>query len=339
MKLYYNPRSRAVIAKWMLDECGIDYEIVPIDFEKRDHKAPEFLKINPAGKLPALVDGDSRIFENAAICLYLADKFPEANLAPKIGAPERARYLSLMVYSTSQVEPAMGDALLGAKTLPQRGWTDFETVKDVIEGELGDGAYLFGHVDVLCNNAGVSTFNLIEDQTLDDWRWVFSVNLWGVVHGLHSFLPILRSQGAPAHIVNTASVAGILSGVMFIGPYAATKSAVVSISETLRQEFAFAQLPIGVSVLCPSSVDTRVMESERGRPAAFGTERRREAAEGFRLAIRESFTGPTGMTPAQVAERVLEAVRSGRFWVITHSGEKPSVEQRVAELLAEYPGG
>ena len=195
----------------------------------------------------------------------------------------------------------------------------------------------FGQVDVLCNNAGVSTFNLIEDQTLDDWRWVFSVNLWGVVHGVHSFLPVLRAQGTPAHIVNTASVAGILSGVMFIGPYAATKSAVVSISESLRQEFAFGQLPIGVSVLCPSSVDTRVMESERGRPASLGTERRRDAAEAFRVAIRDSFTGPTGLTPAQVAERVLEAVRSGRFWVITHPGEKPAVESRCAELLSEFP--
>jgi glutathione S-transferase len=144
MKLYYNPRSRAAIAKWMLDECGAAYEIVPIDFEKREHKAPEFLKINPAGKLPALVDDDSRVFENAAICLYLGDKFPEANLAPKIGAPERGRYLSLMVYSTSQLEPAMGDVVLGMQTPPQRGWTDLETAKDVIEGELGDGPYLFG---------------------------------------------------------------------------------------------------------------------------------------------------------------------------------------------------
>jgi glutathione S-transferase len=144
MKLYYNPKSRAVISKWMLDECGGDYEIVPIDFEKREHKRPEFLKINPAGKLPALVDGDSKIFEGAAICLYLGDKFPEANLAPKIGAPQRGRYLSLMVYSTSQLEPAMGDALLGAQWLPQRGWTDFETARDVIEGELGNGPYLFG---------------------------------------------------------------------------------------------------------------------------------------------------------------------------------------------------
>ena len=144
MKLYYNPRSRAVIAKWMLDECGADYEIVPIDFEKREHKTPEFLKINPAGKLPALVDGEAKIFEGAAICLYLADKFPEAKLAPKIGAPERGRYLSLMVYSTSQLEPAMSDHLLDQNTLPQRGWTDFETARNVIESELGDGPYLFG---------------------------------------------------------------------------------------------------------------------------------------------------------------------------------------------------
>jgi glutathione S-transferase len=145
MKLYYNPRSRAVISKWMLDECGADYEIVPIDFEKREHKTPEFLKINPAGKLPALVDGDAKIFEGAAICLYLGDKFPEANLAPKIGTPERGRYLSLMVYSTSQLEPAMGDALLGGQpATAQRGWTDFETAMNVIEGELGEGPYLFG---------------------------------------------------------------------------------------------------------------------------------------------------------------------------------------------------
>jgi glutathione S-transferase len=144
VKLYYNPQSRAVIAKWMLDECGAPYEIVPIDFTKREHKAPEFLRINPAGKLPALQDGESNIFEGAAICLYLADKFPQANLAPKIGAPERGRYLSLMVYSTSQLEPAMGDALLKVETLPQRGWTNFETAQDVVEGELGRGPYLFG---------------------------------------------------------------------------------------------------------------------------------------------------------------------------------------------------
>ena len=144
MKLYYNPRSRAVVAKWMLDECGAEYEIVPIDLVKREQKTPEFLKINPAGKLPALTDADTKLFENAAICLYLGDEFPQARLAPALDAPERGRYLSLMVYSTSQLEPAMGDSLLKQQHLQQRGWTDFETVKDVVEGELGDGPYLFG---------------------------------------------------------------------------------------------------------------------------------------------------------------------------------------------------
>ncbi|RKG92675.1 glutathione S-transferase family protein [Corallococcus terminator] len=144
MKLYFNPKSRAVIAKWMLDECGAEYEIVPISFEKGEHKAPEFLKINPAGKLPALVDGATRVFEGAAICMYLAEKYPQANLAPKVGSPERGRFLSLMVYSTSQLEPSMGDFLLKAPTAPSRGWTDFEGALNAIERELGEGPYLFG---------------------------------------------------------------------------------------------------------------------------------------------------------------------------------------------------
>jgi NAD(P)-dependent dehydrogenase (short-subunit alcohol dehydrogenase family) len=178
---------------------------------------------------------------------------------------------------------------------------------------------------------------MMRDQTLDDWRWVFSVDLWGVVHGLHSFLPIMREQGTPAHIVNTASIAGLLSGVAFIGPYAATKVAVVSISETLVQELAIEESSIGVSVLCPSSVDTKVMESERGRPSALGVEHRTEMAESVRLAIRDSFTGPSGLTPAQVAERVLDAIRTKRFWIITHAGERPVFEARVNDILANFP--
>jgi NAD(P)-dependent dehydrogenase (short-subunit alcohol dehydrogenase family) len=197
----------------------------------------------------------------------------------------------------------------------------------------------FGRVDVVCNNAGVSTFNQIADQTLDDWRWVFEVNVGGVVHGIRSFLPILRAQGTPAHIVNTASIAGLLSGVAFIGPYAATKAAIVSISETLAQELALEERPIGVSVLCPSSVDTRVMESERGRPTTLGVEQRTEMAEAVRLMIRDSFTGPTGQTPAQVAARVLGAVRGDEFWILTHAGERPLVETRFSGVLSAFPGG
>lgn len=144
MKLYFNPRSRAVIGKWMLDEAGVEYEIVPIDLEKREQKSPEFLQVNPAGKLPALVDGEARVFENAALCLYIADRYPQAKLAPKVDAPERGRYLSLMVYSTSQLEPSMGDHMAKAPTLPQRGWTEYAQTLDAVERELGDGPYLFG---------------------------------------------------------------------------------------------------------------------------------------------------------------------------------------------------
>jgi NAD(P)-dependent dehydrogenase (short-subunit alcohol dehydrogenase family) len=194
-----------------------------------------------------------------------------------------------------------------------------------------------GRVDVLCNNAGVSTFNLIQDQTLDDWHWVFNVNMWGVVHGLASFLPILRGQTTPSHIVNTASMGGLMSGVPFIGPYAASKTAVVSISETLRQECAAYGLPIGVSVLCPSATDTRVLESERGRPVELGVERRTDDAEAMRMAIKGLCTGPDGATPAHVAARTLEAIRAGVFWIIPNRGERSIVEARFTEALASFP--
>jgi len=195
----------------------------------------------------------------------------------------------------------------------------------------------FGRVDVLCNNAGVSTFNLIQDQTLDDWRWVLDVNLWGVIHGLTSFLPILRGQSTPSHVVNTASMGGLMSGVSFIGPYCASKTAVVSISETLRQECAAYGLPIGVSVLCPSTTETRVMESERGRPDARGTERRTDDAEAMRLAIKSMMTAPDGARPAHVAAYTLEAILAGKFWIIPNGGERSIVENRFAEVLASFP--
>jgi len=145
MKLYFDPHSRAQVAKWMLDEAGVDYEIVPTLIREKAHKKPGYLKINPAGKLPALVDGRTRVFENAAICMYVAEKFPQARLAPWVGSPDRGRYLSLMVYSTAQLEPAMGDSLLGLRSdNSARGWTDFEHAKDAVERELGYGPYLFG---------------------------------------------------------------------------------------------------------------------------------------------------------------------------------------------------
>ncbi|MGO4446872.1 SDR family NAD(P)-dependent oxidoreductase [Mycobacterium sp. 2YAF39] len=195
-----------------------------------------------------------------------------------------------------------------------------------------------GRVDVLCNNAGVSTFNMLADQTLDDWNWVLGVNLWGVIHGIAAFLPLFRSQGTPAHIVNTSSVAGLVSGIAFLGPYAVSKVGVVAISETLRQEMAITGEPIGVSVVCPSATDTKVMEAERNRPSAMESEHRTQDAENWRLGIKAGFTGPDGLTPAAVADRIVDAVLTDRFWVITHSDLIPAYEARFTEILANSPG-
>jgi len=195
----------------------------------------------------------------------------------------------------------------------------------------------FGRVDVVCNNAGVSTFNLLADQTLDDWRWVIGVNLWGVVHGVQTFLPILRAQGTPAHIVNTASVAGLWSGIPFIGPYAVSKVGVVSLSETLRDELAAEGSAIGVSVLCPGSVATDVTQAERHRPPVLGSEVRTPAGEHMRMLIRDALTGPDGKAPAAVAAMVLNAIRRDQFWIVTHASAAQTLEARFAAILAEVP--
>jgi NAD(P)-dependent dehydrogenase (short-subunit alcohol dehydrogenase family) len=194
----------------------------------------------------------------------------------------------------------------------------------------------FGHVELVVNNAGVSTFNLLQDQTLDDWHWVIDVDLWGVVHGVQAFLPVLRAQGTAAHIVNTASMGGVMGGVPFIGPYVAAKQAVVGLSETLAVELAMQGSPIGVSVLCPGSTDTAILESERARPAGRGSEARTADAEGMRLAIEGTFTGPTGQTAELVAERTLRAVRERRFWIFPQPAERPVVEARVAGMLEAF---
>lgn len=144
MKLYYNPRSRASISKWALDECQADYELVSIEFEKGENKTPEFLKVSPAGKLPALEDGKNTVFESVAIGLYLCEKFPEAKLAPALDSPERGKFLSLMVFATSQLEPAMGDVLLKVESSPYRGWVDFQRCEQIIADQIGEGPYLFG---------------------------------------------------------------------------------------------------------------------------------------------------------------------------------------------------
>ena len=195
----------------------------------------------------------------------------------------------------------------------------------------------FGAVHVVCNNAGVSTFNPVTAQTLEDWRWVLGVNLWGVVHGVHAFLPRLLAQGAPAHIVNTSSLAGLVSGLPDLAPYNVSKVGVVALSETLRVELAMAGASVGVSVLCPGSTPTQILESERNRPRSLGAEARVPEGDAFREAVRSSFSAPGARSADDVAGDVLAAVRDGTFWVVSSGEMNELVTNRAADIAAHLP--
>jgi NAD(P)-dependent dehydrogenase (short-subunit alcohol dehydrogenase family) len=189
----------------------------------------------------------------------------------------------------------------------------------------------FGHVHILCNNAGVSRAGPIESIAPSDWDWVIGVNLKGLVHGLQIFLPHMKAHGEPGHIVNTASINGV-AGAALAGPYCATKFAAVGISEVLAAELA--DSPLGVSVLCPSWVKTRMLDNGRNRPAQFGgpialdmdggnTERNKRYAEAL----------ATGLDPAEVAKRVLDAIVARRLYVFTHAGNQLDVERRFERMM------
>ena len=174
----------------------------------------------------------------------------------------------------------------------------------------------FGTVHVLCNNAGVGGGGQIADLTLADWKWVLDVNLWGVIHGLHSFLPRLLANPDGGHVVNTASMAGLFASAG-MGPYNATKFAVVAISETLSKELQAAGSSVGVSVLCPGFVRTNIFDSQRNRPAALRNATKAVGDARVRNDILKRFL-ETAMDPADVAEHVRDAIVEDRFWITTH---------------------
>jgi len=214
--------------------------------------------------------------------------------------------------------------------------TDVSSADDV--EALAEAAFArFGAVHLLCNNAGVSTFNPVVAQTLDDWRWVLGVNLWGVIHGVQAFLPRMLAQGQPGHIVNTSSLAGLASGLPSLGPYNVSKVGVVALSETLRMELAMAGSPVGVSVLCPGSTPTRILESERNRPEALGTEVRIAEGDQMLEAVRSGFDGPGARTAADVANDVLDGVRNNQFWIITSGEMRELVSSRFQEIDGATP--
>jgi NAD(P)-dependent dehydrogenase (short-subunit alcohol dehydrogenase family) len=219
----------------------------------------------------------------------------------------------------------------GATTLAVR--TDVSQAGDV--EALADATLTrFGAVHVLCNNAGVGgdaapTWEL----PLETWRWVLEVNFWGVVHGVRTFVPIMLRQDTEGHIVNTASMAGLLS-MPLLSPYHATKFAVVSLTESLHYELALANAKLGTSVLCPGFVRTNIMDSARNRPehlrAALPTA---EASQALLGAFQSVVAA--GIPPSVVAERVVEAIREKRFYIFPHPEMLVAVRARMETLLAQ----
>ena len=191
----------------------------------------------------------------------------------------------------------------------------------------------FGAVHLVHNNAGVGTGGPVWEVPEADWRWILGVNLWGVVHGIATFMPLLIEQGE-GHVVNTASIAG-LTTAPFLGPYNATKQAVVAISETLYKDLQIAGIAgIGVSVLCPGFVQTRIAESDRNRPG-WAPDRDVEGAPEMRAAIQAMVD--SGIPTAAVADRVLDAVRTDTFYILTHPELNEAVRTRFDDIVEGRP--
>lgn len=193
----------------------------------------------------------------------------------------------------------------------------------------------FGAVHLLFNNAGVDARNTIWEATLADWQWVLGVNLWGVIHGVQTFVPIMLKQRDECHVVNTASIAGLISGPG-IGLYKVAKHGVVSLSETLACELAAIGANVNVSVLCPAGVKTKIMESERNRPHEL-QDSAHDTTHPVTNQIREVLGQivESGLPPSQVAETVFDAIRNQNFYILTHPDWKPLIQKRMQEILEE----
>lgn len=220
------------------------------------------------------------------------------------------------------------------------GGTDVLAVPtDVSDGDQVDAfarATLdeYGAMHLLCNNAGVGGGGPMWTLTEADWRWVLGVNLWGVIHGIRAFVPHLVAQGE-GYVVNTASVAGLSSPPM-LGPYNASKHAVVTISETLRAELGMlADGDFGVTVVCPGWVRTRIADSERNRPDELRNPETEDSPSRDEVAGALDSALETGMEPEELAEMVEQAVRDERLYVLTVDDWTPMLRERLETFVAE----
>jgi NAD(P)-dependent dehydrogenase (short-subunit alcohol dehydrogenase family) len=212
----------------------------------------------------------------------------------------------------SALDKATGELSAHGEVIGVR--TDVRRVEDL--QALADAVLAeFGRVDVVCNNAGVETGGSFLSIPEEAWRWVMDVNFFGVLNGCRVFLPLLEANGG-GHIVNTASVAAFNSGTATMTPYCASKFAVLGMSESLEIELRTGGSNVGVSLLAPGPVKTRMVEAERNRPADVPA-----ATEPARVAVMERLAATTaeiGLEPAEVADKVLDAIRDNSFFVLTH---------------------
>lgn len=190
----------------------------------------------------------------------------------------------------------------------------------------------FGRVDVVCNNAGIGPMAPLRDLTLNDWRWMIDVNLWGVIHGITSFLPLLRANPSGGHIVNTASMAALMP-VPGLVAYCASKYAVIGLSEAMAEDLAVEGCDIGVSILCPGPVQTDLGTSTRNRPAGLAG-----ALKDVLLEDSEQFQDqPVNWLSAEAtAAQVLHAIRHNQRYVLTHPDMLPPVEQRHRAIESAF---
>ena len=193
---------------------------------------------------------------------------------------------------------------------------------DAVQKLAEDARAAFGRLHVVCNNAGVFLGGTSWGTSLNDYEWVLKVNLWGVIHGVRTFVPILLEQNEPAHVVNTASMAGLTTGPL-TAAYFMSKHAVVALSESLYHELAARPgCPVGVSALCPELVKTRIFESARNRPAHLKRDAEADLpAETKQVESVVSNVVGMGTDPRVLAERTLAAIRENRFWVLPPAGD------------------
>lgn len=208
--------------------------------------------------------------------------------------------------------------------------SDASAVEHLAERTLAE----FGAVHVVCNNAGVSAGGRATDVRLDSWHWVLGVNLWGVIHGVRTFLPLLLDQDE-GHIVNTASSAG-LGGTGVMGPYGTSKFAVLGLSESLFHELSALGTQVGVSVLCPGFVKTQIADAERNRPSYVEALPETSELNDARRAGRDWVA--TGVEPSEIADAVTAALYSKRFFIPTHEKLWLSITgRRLAWMLGGPP--